>query len=280
MKFHRIQFPTFHVASVTKSIGIYLLPRICLSLSISLIFASNTSLGQVTICYKGNMGIELRQDSLTVLIDALHSYYKSTYVYPSAEEAESMISQSGGMSWALFTHKHSDHTDPVLAAKFLAASESHFISGSQQFCDALSGNKSRVVPARGGETMIADHAELQICAIFLPHTNARFRESIPNYGYIVNLGGHSIWHLGDADTDEAVFRNWMGKYGTPDVLVVPAWFVVFARGRKIIADLLQPRHLLVSHIPAGQEKAYVRDYQHYFPDAVFLIQKGQELVID
>lgn len=257
-----------------------ILPKyFCAAFFLSLlgIICSGTTSGQTQLEYSGNMGVVISTGEQTILIDALHTFYKTTYSYPSKLESGELIARKPDFS--LITHWHGDHFSAALHRELLQAQPGAVIAGSGQVCDSIGGQSKQLLrlSAKATEsTIIYDTEELQITAIPIPHVNERFRTSVEHFGFLVQTGDRRILHLGDAAPHAGLFGQLLRQYPDIDVLICPAWFVVYESGLRIIRQA-QPGQLIVTHIPNGEEQEYSKQFDTPAQPTVFFTHKGQKV---
>jgi L-ascorbate metabolism protein UlaG (beta-lactamase superfamily) len=83
----------------------------------------------------------------------------------------------------------------------------------------------------------------------------RRRLRTQNLGFLIYLEGKKFFHIGDAEETIDNFEpfEWLAKEGI-DVAFIPYWFLASREGIEIINRLIKPRHVILMHIPAGDEE--------------------------
>lgn len=203
----------------------------------------------LSIVYTGNMGVLIRNNESSVLIDGLHEYYGRDYLNPPDSVIEKMMHNEHPfekLDLVLFTHYHRDHFSRKLAAEFLSFSANRRIAGSEQVRDSLRNDRVLNVSGINKRFIYDSTLKLSVSAYDIPHTWPQRHSAVQNIGYLVQFNGFRIFHIGDADIRELSFKN--QDFIKPDVLIVPVWFLMEAAGKRIIEDVLQPGKVIVTHI--------------------------------
>ena len=86
----------------------------------------------------------------------------------------------------------------------------------------------------------------------IPHTGGWRHRGVAHLGYVVELGGRRVLHVGDADVSEAAFAALRLDTARIDVALLPLWAVTSAEGRRVIARWIRPRQVVALHVGAGE----------------------------
>jgi len=135
-----------------------------------------------------------------------------------------------GLSRALFVSTNQ-------AAEKLKASHSQFVS-----------IKDRAVAAfpKEGERVRIAHNGVRLQALNITHGRNR---PIENLGFIIEVEGWKLLHIGDSEATADDFRLNGLKREAIDVAFLPFWYFLNDSGRKAVRDEIQPRHIVLMHIP-------------------------------
>lgn len=111
-----------------------------------------------------------------------------------------------------------------------------------------------------------------VTALGLPHNPTRSRPA-DNVGYLVELAGLRILHVGDADPSVETYRL-VGIHERVDVAIVPFWYLTaeWDSLRRLIA----PRIWVATHVPPKSAAQVRREVSARVPGAVVLTQPGEE----
>jgi L-ascorbate metabolism protein UlaG (beta-lactamase superfamily) len=206
----------------------------------------------------GNEGFLIALEDRKVLVDALYRDGVPGYViHPPARRnlLEEARPPFDGVDVVLATHFHADHFDPSAVAAHLSANpEAIFISTPQAVAllrresgsEETRARVREVFPAEGERTRI-EHAGLSVTAINLHHGRSR---PIQNLGYIIEIGGRRLLHVGDSEAD----REDLGVYGLEaeaiEIGLIPYWYLTGDDFGEAVRKSIRPRTLVPIHVPA------------------------------
>jgi L-ascorbate metabolism protein UlaG (beta-lactamase superfamily) len=222
--------------------------------------------------------------SQKVLIDALHQKYRPTYLYPNTTLTQQMTQGTppfDKVNLTLVTHIHADHFGASVCARQLSQNPHTRLVGSSQIRDSLQKNK--LYPKIKNQVYVATKAEKitlnQIPLTILPiaHTWASRHSWVKNMGYIVELHGKKILHLGDADVSEEIFKPLALHKRKIDIAILPLWFANSRKAQQLVRKYINPAHVIVTHVPTGEkDQAFEQVVKHFATAMVFGIS-GEEL---
>jgi L-ascorbate metabolism protein UlaG (beta-lactamase superfamily) len=237
---------------------------------------------EATLVYVANMGVVLEGDGRRVAIDAFHHGALAMYAAVPAEllqPLEQAREPFARLDLMLTTHRHLDHFDAGSVAARLGSDSGVRYVAATETTDSLyarTGLRSghpRVLgvrpPARG-ETPIPD-APVGLAVLDLPHNPTPSRR-VANVGFLVQLGGLGILHVGDADPDAATFAAHR-LAGRVDVAIVPFWYLTGAD--ETVRQVIGARVWVASHIPPSDTAAVRRQVLARIPGAVVLTRPGE-----
>jgi L-ascorbate metabolism protein UlaG (beta-lactamase superfamily) len=229
---------------------------VCLCLAASL----EDDGSELELVYVANEGFLLRAGEQAVLIDAFVTEPYSIYAaVPEAMFADMLGGKEPfeAIDVALTSHVHRDHFQPRAAAAFLRARpETDFLS-SPQVLDELvevlgdhpAAERAEAFLPESGRTVVARegvHVEL----LRLAHSGGRRTAGVQNLGHLVELGGASVLHVGDADAKGLGVYE-LAKRGV-DVALVPYWWFGDADSVREARKVTGARVLVAVHIPPAQ----------------------------
>jgi L-ascorbate metabolism protein UlaG (beta-lactamase superfamily) len=214
-----------------------------------------------------------------VLIDALFLSYGPGYALPADSTQNALATARApfdGVDLVLVTHRHGDHFHPTPVAAHLRANPSATLLTSRQVMDSLragapatSALASRLVArsmrpgTRRREVINGVTVEL----LGLPHGGWRHR-GVEHLGYIVELGGRRVLHVGDTDISERAFAPFRLDTARIDVALLPSWMVISEEGREVIARWIRPRQIVAIHLPANEAERAAREVRSALPGAI------------
>ena len=233
----------------------------------------------VTITFLANEGVMLSSGRQKVLIDALFLKYGPDYAVPGDSTSASLQRARipfDSVDLLLVTHRHGDHFHPVPMAAHLRANPRATLLTSQQVIDSLRGQlsaeelRSPRMMARTtapGTRRRESVAGITVELLGLPHAGARHR-IVEHLGYVVEIGGRRVLHVGDTDVTEANFARFRLDTARIDVALVPHWVVTTDEGRRVIERWIRPRQVVAFHVGANDGDRTIRDVRSAMPNAV------------
>jgi L-ascorbate metabolism protein UlaG (beta-lactamase superfamily) len=231
----------------------------------------------VTVTFLANDGVLLSSGAQQVLIDGLFLKYETGYAVPADSTRQALARAQppfDGVDLILVTHRHGDHFHPQPIAEHLAANPAATLVASSQVMDSLRGRASSV--ALGGDRLLARTMPpltrrtetiggIAVELLGLPHGGRRHR-GVEHLGFIVELGGRRVLHVGDADFSEGTFAPFRLDTARIDVALLPYWMVTSPEGQRVIARWIRPRQVVAIHIPEDGVDA-VREVRSAMPGA-------------
>lgn len=232
----------------------------------------------VTITFLANEGVMLEGGGRKVLIDALFLKYETAFALPADSTQRALQGARppfGDVDLVLATHHHGDHFHPAPVAAHLRANPGATLLSTRQVVDSLRGR----IPA-------SDPVSRRILARALPD-GARRREvvdgiavellglrhhDIGHLGYIVEIGGRRVLHVGDTDRAERSFPALRLDTARIDVALLPEWMLRDERGRELVDRWIRPRHVVAFHVSVGEEERTARRVRRAMPEAVTFVR--------
>ena len=224
---------------------------------------ADTSVAGVRITFLANEGVMLSAGSDKVLIDALYMAY-GTYAVPDQEtQARLALGKQpfDGVDVILVTHYHGDHFAPEPVARHLRSNAAATLVTSRQVIDSLRAGTSltgigadrllsRTTP-RGTRRREAING-ITIELLGIPHGSRRHRR-VEHLGFIVDVGGRRVLHVGDTDITEETYAPLRLDTTRVDVALIPYWALLDDDSRRVITRYIRPRHVVAIHVEAGVE---------------------------
>jgi len=248
------------------------------------------TIGQgLKITYIANEGVLLEGGGQKVMIDALFDDFYKPYLSPSeATIGQMMASESPfqQVNLLLTTHIHRDHFEANLTGNFLKShKESALLSSAQirkeleskyvdfdKVSDRIKGHE------RGIKTLKDQINGVTVYSFFMYHAGGERTKSIENMGFIVEMGGKRILHLGDSDMNPDRFKEVnLGQYNI-DVALIPYWYMSSDAGIEIINDYIKPKQLIGVHYPKAPSRTALDEIRKNYPKAT-VFQKPEQTVI-
>lgn len=226
----------------------------------------------VTATFLANEGVMLASGNKKVLIDGLFLQYRS-YATP-ADSVQTPLQAArapfDNVDLVLVTHHHGDHYHPAPVAAHLRANPRATLLTSRQVIDSLRGR----VPV--GDPLVRRF----IAATTQPGMRRREvvsgipvevlglkHHDLEHNGYIVEIGGRRVLHVGDTDNAEESFPVFRLDTARIDVALLPLWMINTAKGRRVIEQWIRPKRVVAIHLGARGEERGVRELRAAWPEA-------------
>ena len=227
---------------------------LCLSLPIQ---------ADITITQLANEGVIVSDGDTRIIIDGMVVEPYSIYGGLPPEVATQFDQASGAFSeidLALASHRHHDHNQPRFACQFMEESEgTQFVSSAQvlglmrEKCRPLVTTSPRVseIDPQYGEPHAFSQGSANVTVFQLSHGTRKYAK-IQNYGHLIELGGMTILHIGDAAMDPTDFQRAGLDQVDIDVVLLPFWYFQPGPGASVISQYLDAPHKIANHIPPGE----------------------------
>ena len=241
---------------------------------------------QVTVTYLANEGFLLEGGGRKVLIDALSGNGLSGYeVVPEAmrEQLESAQAPFDSVDLVLATHHHGDHFDAKAVARFLRSSPgTRFVSTEQAVRllheEGLEEERIRGYWPPEGEPVRVDLNGVAVEVLNLHHGRGR-SPAVQNLGFVLDLAGLRVLHIGDTEGTVADFKKYYGAgKWEPDLALLPVWYLTYPEWVSVVREIIQPGQIIGMHLsppgtpsryfgPDGSYEKRVKAIRSNFPDA-------------
>lgn len=245
----------------------------------------------VSVTYLGGEGVLLRGGQDAVLIDALHGPH-SGYEAPPPAVLHQLIRGEApydGVTLVLVSHVHADHFDAEMVAKHLESNPRAIFASSEQAAAAVrvrlgdSKATARVtsVPVQPGTSISMEFGRVRVRFLGLPHdgqAGPRPWNELMNLGHIVEIGGKRLLHVGDAQMSRPVFEPFRLVESKIDVAMLPAWYLGYASGHRVI-EAIQPSRLVAVHLEETHNEELMAKVRTAFPDAAVPDRIGWSLTV-
>lgn len=233
--------------------GKILLPAVLLAIGCG----QNNEKRALEVTYIANEGFMISMGGTRVLIDALPK--SKYYVNPSDTLAAKLISgipPFDKVDYVLVTHDHPDHFNAEMMSRFLLNHPVAQLIASSETCskmigDSIAGRRISGLDLKMGQhqTVRGDRAEIVV--LRLNHVGAA---DISNFAFVVRSNGYTFVHVGDArlSFNEEYLRSVDWSAYTVDLLFIE-YFDDSSETWDIIEKTIRPKHVILMHIPAGEE---------------------------
>jgi L-ascorbate metabolism protein UlaG (beta-lactamase superfamily) len=247
----------------------------------SLVLASGLVQADITVTQLANEGVIVSDGETRIMIDGMVVEPYSVYGGLPAEAATLFEEASGAFAQidlALASHRHHDHNQPRFACQFMEQSAGTiFVSSSQvlglmrEKCRQLVTTSPRLkqIDPQYGDPHRFTQGGANVTVFPLSHGTRKYAK-IQNYGHLIELGGMTVLHIGDAAMDPADFeRAGLGQLEI-DVVLIPFWYFQPGPGASVIGQYMDAPVKIAVHIPPG-EMEEIRTYMdEEYPRVIIL----------
>ncbi len=245
----------------------------------------------VDVTYIANAGVMVSHAENNILIDAFsingNPYYLriSENILQNIETAKSPFNRINAV---FVTHLHADHHDSGAIMQLLKNSPETVLVAPRQLClnfistlslDFYEMHKRQIHAVWQGFGNAAHDSvgTMQITVLGLHHGSQKYLE-IQNAGFLLNMDGIKILHIGDAEATSINFKPFHLRRKQIDLAFIPYWFLIYTRhNRQIVDDYIHPKQIVVIHIPPTDEKEILNKLHKYYPEAKPLTKPLQKL---
>jgi L-ascorbate metabolism protein UlaG (beta-lactamase superfamily) len=218
--------------------------------------ASAKAAGALEVTYLANEGFMIAGGGRKLLIDALFRESDGNYAAPSPATRESLEQARepfADVDAVFATHYHYDHFEAEAVAAHLTNNPQAFFFSTNQAADKLKATgkfdavKTRVVAAlpKEGERFQSGHRGIHVQLLNIHHGRSR---PVENLGFIVEIAGKRVLHIGDSEAEAAVFQKYEVVKDRIDVAFLPFWYFLNDDHKRAVREQIQPRHIVVMHI--------------------------------
>jgi L-ascorbate metabolism protein UlaG (beta-lactamase superfamily) len=233
----------------------------------------------VSITFLANEGVLLSSGGKRVLIDALYQRYRGYAIPADSIRAalESARPPFDSVDLILVTHYHGDHFHPASVASHLRANPRATLLTSKQVIDSLRGRvaagelltqrfMARTMKAGTRRTEVVRGITVELLG--LPHGGGWRSRGIEHLGYVVELGGRRVLHVGDTEFNEKTFAPFRLDTARIDVALLPEWALTSTEGRRVIERWIRPRQVVAIHVGEGEGEEVARAVRAAIPGAI------------
>ena len=217
----------------------------------------------ITITQLANEGVIISDGKTRVMIDGMVVEPYSVYGGLPEDVAAMFRQASGpfaGIDLALISHRDHEHNQPLYACEFAKnSSGTLFVSSSQVFglmrerCRELvtTSPRFREIDPQYGEPQVFEQEGAQVTVFLLSHGSNK-SAAIQNYGHLVEIGGMTVLHIGDAAMAPEDFQTAGLDQVKVDVALIPFRYFQPGPGAAIVQQFLDARVKIAVHIPPGE----------------------------
>jgi L-ascorbate metabolism protein UlaG (beta-lactamase superfamily) len=233
------------------------------------------------VTYIANEGFMIAMGGTKVLIDALpKSKYYATPSDTLAANIMDGIPPFGDIDYALVTHDHADHFNPEMMSRFLLHHPVTSFIASSETCgkltrDSTVSQRGSAIDLKAGQFRTIRGSKAEIVALRLDHSGNR---DITNLAFIVRSNNYTVMHVGDAILafNEEYLRSVDWSSFNVDLLFIE-FFDRSTPTQEIIRDLIKPKHVILMHIPPGEEDSLKQAQPKIHPQTVVFSRENEML---
>jgi len=240
----------------------------------------------ITLTQLANEGVMITDGQTLILIDGMVVEPYSVYgglppeTIPLFEQVSGPFS---GVDLVLASHRHHDHNQPRYACQFMQSSSgTKFISSSQviglmrEKCRTFMTTSPRVtqIDPQYSEPHVIRLETATVTVFPLSHGTRKYAR-IQNYGHLVEIGGMTVLHIGDAAMDPTDFARAGLDKKKIDVVLIPFWFFQPGPGSQVVTEFLDAPNKIAVHIPPGEMQEVTTHMSENFP-AVMILQNPMD----
>jgi len=212
----------------------------------------------VTVTYLGNEGVLISGPSGKILIDALVGEGLEGYESLAGRERQHLEHARApydDVDLILATHSHADHFDSAAVLRYLESNHRATFASTPQAIERLATEPGFETVAQrvhgffpaAGERAEVSPAPLHVEALNVTH-GPRW-PPVQNLGYLIEIDGLRLLHLGDSEADLQDFQGYGLDRARIDVALVPFWYFLSDPDLAAVRDGLRAHTLIPIHIP-------------------------------
>jgi len=249
------------------------------------------------VTYIGNTGFLIESGGKKIVIDAMFDEGWGTYLVPSVKTRDDMKNSRkpfDKINLILVTHWHDDHFDVDIVADHLRRNKKAVLVAPQQVVDRLKSSKhydefsSRVLATTPGfgQTVDVGVEGITVTAVGMKHVpypegGINKHRDVQNNGYIVGLGGVTLFHVGDGYLDVgSVFLSASGLGDRKIDVIFIEYFDRSPESIRVLTDVVRPVKVIPTHIPPKEWDIQAGEFRRIYPNAVLLRDSMERKTID
>jgi L-ascorbate metabolism protein UlaG (beta-lactamase superfamily) len=242
----------------------------------------------VTITKLANAGVIISNGETRVMIDGMvvepYSVYGSLppEAVPSFNQA---LADFAGVDLALVSHRHHEHNQPEFACDFMQASGKTELYTSEQVIGLMrekcrtfmtTSPRVHVIDPQYGDPAVIEIPGAKVTVFPLSH-GTRKDALIQNFGHLVEIGGMTVLHIGDAAMDPEDFERAGLGQNKLDVALIPFLYFQPGPGTALIDRYMNATLKIAVHIPPGEMEEVKAFMAESFPK-VLIMEKPLERI--
>jgi L-ascorbate metabolism protein UlaG (beta-lactamase superfamily) len=244
----------------------------------------------ITITQLANEGVIISDGETRIMVDGMVVDPYSVYG-GLPENAAALFKQAAGpysgIDLALASHRHHEHNQPRYACEFMQTSqETIFVSSAQvlglmrEKCRQFVTTSPRIreIDPQYGEPEVFEQGGAKVTVFPLSHGTRKYAR-IQNYAHLIELGGMTVLHVGDAAMTPDDFQTAGLDQQKIDVALIPFGYFQPGPGSALINQYLNAPVKIAVHIPPGEMEAVKLYMTENFPAVTILENPLKEINI-
>src|ERR1044072_8063018 len=240
----------------------------------------------LTVTYVGNEGVLISSGPHQLLIDGLHREYKPDYAFPPPAllgALEAARPPYDRLQLLLVTHIHLDHFHPQSVGLHLQNNPGAVLVSSAQVGDdvkekfgsyrEIESRVRRVTPEWKTKAAL-EVKGIKVNVLGLRHGSERF-SWIQNQGFLVELNGTKLLHIGDADMTAENFSSFHLPDERIDIAFIPYWFLLSDQVRSLVNEHIRPKQIIAVHIQPAEAEKVAEQIRKVNPGTIALTRIGE-----
>lgn len=250
--------------------------HVLISLALHSVCLSATAT-ELTVEHVANAGVKIISGDKSVLIDALFGPHPH-FNYLDDEQFAQLNQQ--GADLALATHGHSDHFSTDRVSQFLKANPSTLFIGTPSMLQSLKHKTSlsqlTTASLDNFQSKTFTHNDIKVTVLDFPHMEPRPGQA-KNYGFVVQLNGWTVLHVGDADVSRKAIQGLnLAEYNI-DLALIHDLFPVRHPDYQQLLKLINSKHLAFIHMTDDKAEPLVKWLQQHLPEAGMLVTGHEKI---
>lgn len=236
---------------------------------------------ELIVTQLANDGVMLTDGETRILIDAMVVEPYSVYG-GLPEDVIPMFDNLTGpfenIDLVLVSHRHHDHNQPAFACEYMQNSSASVLKSSAQVIGLMrekcrqfvttSPQIQEIDPQYDAPTVF-ELGNAKISVFPLSHGTRKYAR-LQNYGHLIEMGGMTAIHVGDAAmTAEDFARAGLDSIQV-DVALLPFWYFQPGPGGDIVDRFFSASRQIAVHIPPGEMEEVSTYMSETYPDVLIL----------